>query len=698
MRITLERLFADPPVTGRPLRGTAWHPTGTHLTYLEPSESDPEVRDLWGFELESGQRHRWIEGARLTPPEEASKPISLDGYQWFPDGTRVLLTSGGSSWVWDTQASDLRRLVGDLDRDVTPRLSPAGNLLAYVRAGNLCVLDLASAEERALTSDGSDTVLNGKLDWVYWEEIGGRGGYASFEWSPDGALLAFLRLDQSGVPTYPLVDAMETHPRLTQQRYPKAGDQNSLPSVHIVDVATGALLASEYLPWEDGYLPPFFAWTADSTALAWSAVSRDQRTLRLSLTTARSGGTRLLLEEADDHWLNHLGPAHFLPDGSFLWRTEAGTRGHLHRYDSSGSRMNAVTQGDWQVERIHGILGEYVYVTGTGTDARERHLYRARVDGGGCQQLTPSGAVHRCDWQPQAGWSLVTHETPTLPAETRLHSPDGLPGTVVWEPDPQWAAYEWGNPEFVDLAAEDGTVLHARLLFPEGFDPNRRYPVVVRVYGGPHAQVVQKGWVGGDPLEALLLQKGFLVWRLDNRGAWGRGHAFETPVDRNLGATELRDQLVGVDYLKSLAYVDAERISISGWSYGGYLTLYAMTHAPEVWRCGIAGAPVTDWKLYDSIYTERYMGTPAENPEGYRKSSVLESAGSLAAPLLLAHGTDDDNVHLQQTLQFIEALSRHRKPYELLLQPRQKHGFTGKEARTYLHERMVEFFRRHNGL
>jgi dipeptidyl-peptidase-4 len=443
------------------------------------------------------------------------------------------------------------------------------------------------------------------------------------------------------------------------------------------------------------YLGPSVAWTPDGHGVTYTRLSRDQRHLELRLLEPTLGTDRLLLTESDPHWLNQIGPPLFLPDGTFLWGSERTGRAHLYRYSLEGECLQAVTEGEWQVEAIHGLADGWVYLTGTGEDARERHLYRARTHGDGLERLTPTAGVHDTNFRPGGGWALVTARTPDAPAVSQLLRADGTLHATLREPDPAWAEYDWAQSEFVDVTAEDGTLLHGRLLKPAGFDPTQRYPVVVHVYGGPHAQVVRKSWAGGDPLDQLLTQAGFLVWKLDNRGAWGRGHAFEVPVDRRLGEVELRDQLAGVEYLKSLPYVDPARFGITGWSYGGYLTLYALTHAPEVWRCGVAGAPVTDWKLYDSIYTERYMGTPAENPEGYRAASPLTAAEHLAAPLLLVHGTDDDNVHLQNTLQFVEALSRHRKPYELLVQPQQKHGFTGEAVRTYTHERMVEFFTRH---
>jgi dipeptidyl-peptidase-4 len=758
MRIPLERLFAEPPLTGRPLEGIAWHPDGRRFTYLEKAVDEEDApSDLWACDLETGQRGRLVQGGALRPGGNSSKPIPLSGYQWSPDGSWLLLIRSleggehgpGEAWRLDPPEARLARLLEGIDGQVPPHFAPGGDLLAFIRLGNLWTRDLATGAERCLTRDGSDSVLNGKLDWVTWEELGHRKSWRAFEWSPDGKKIAFIRLDQSDVPEYPLVDAMEVHPRLTRQRYPKAGDPNAVASVHIVRAvdderrttddecaATGDEPRSTARHGStDGldasfYVGPELAWTPDSAAVAFTLLARDQRSLELRLLPGDGSADRLLLKERDPHWLNHIGPPLFLPAGDgFLWVSEAGGRAHLYRHSMDGGRTRALTAGDWQVERVHGIRGGRVYLTGTGTDPRERHLYRARLDGSGFERLTNEEAVHSVEWQPEGRavgrsvngpiadrsggdhqpadsadeqldpptteWCLVTSTSPGLPPVSRLFDGDGRPRTLVREPAAGWQEYDWAEGQFIDVAAEDGTVLHGRLLQPRDFDPARRYPVVVHVYGGPHAQVVQKSWAGSDPMEQLLAQEGILIWRLDNRGSWGRGHTFESPVDRRLGTCELADQLAGVRHLKSLPFVDGDRIGIFGWSYGGFLTLYALTKAPEIWRCGAAGAPVTDWKFYDSIYTERYMGMPMKNPDGYRAASPLEAAAELRAPLLLIHGTDDDNVHLQNTLQFVEALSRHRKPYELVLQPGQKHGLKGRAARTYAHERLVGFFVRH---
>jgi dipeptidyl-peptidase-4 len=696
VKIPLERLFQEPPLTGSRLTGVEWHPDGLRFTYLQPAAEREQPADLWAYTLASGERERLVEGATLVPEGEADeKPVPLEGYRWSRDGERIYLHHGGTLWSYHLPDRRLARLLTDLDRDVPPHPSPGGERLAFLREGNLWVLDRGTGDLRALTTDGDGETLNGKLDWVYWEELGHRRTWRAFEWSPGGRSIAFLRLDQSRVPEYPLVDVMAVHPPVTLQRYPKAGNPNSVLSLRIVAAADGRLLAQHAEESDAFYLGPDLAWTPDGHGVTYIRLRRDQRYLELRLLEPTLGTDRLLLTESDPHWLNPIGPPHFLPDGTFLWLSERTGHTHLYRYSLEGECLHAVTEGEWQVEKVHTVADGYVYFTGTGEDARERHLYRARTHDQQVERLTAAEGVHDPNLSPHADWALVILRTSDRPAITQLLHTDGTHHATIREPDPAWEQYNWARSEFVDLTAEDGTRLHSRLLKPVDFDPSRRYPVVAHVYGGPHAQTVLKSWAGVDPLDQLLVQAGILVWRLDNRGSWGRGHAFEAPVEHHLGEVELWDQLAGVEYLKSLPYVDPERLGITGWSYGGYLTLYALTHAPEVWRCGVAGAPVTDWKLYDSIYTERYMGTPEQNPEGYRASSPLHAAEHLAAPLLLVHGTDDDNVHLQHTLQFVEALSRHRKPYELLIQPQQKHGFSGESVRTYTHERMLEFFTRH---
>lgn len=690
MKPTLERLFSQPPITGRDVSEVRRRPDGA-CTYLQGTDQEG-VSDLWTCDPQTGERSRLVEGAALKAQDAE---VGLGGYQWLSERT-LLLAASGRAWLYHLPEARLEQLLLNVDDQVSPHPSPSRNQLAFIREGNLWLLDRATGEERALTSDGSEAVLNGKLDWVYWEELSNRKGWRAFEWSPDGQSIAFIRLDQSRVPEFPLVDAREVHPKLVRQRYPKAGDPNSTPSVRIVSAADGSLTAAVDLPDDSAYVGPELAWLPDSSAVTWTWMARSQQSLELR-SLGRDGSERTLLSEADPYWLNATGPAHFLDDGSFLWISEQTGFAHLYHHSPAGELIRAVTGGDWQVEQVHWVRDGHVLFSGTGEDARERRLYRAPILTPGLEALTPESSWVSTEWPDDSDWGVTFVGSPAGPAPKRFIRADGTPGPVLWEPDPTWAEYEWADSEFIDVTAPDGTLLHGRLIKPPHFDPSQRYPVVVHVYGGPHAQTVRYTWAGSDPLDQLLAQAGVLVWKLDNRGSWGRGHAFEAAVNRRLYQQELADQLAGVEYLKSLPYVDPERIGITGWSYGGSMTLYSLTRAPQVWKCGAAGAAVTDWALYDTIYTERYMGTPSENPEGYRDVSILDGAQHLQAPLLLIHGTDDDNVHVQNTLQFIDRLAQHRKPYELLIQPGQKHGFTGQAIRTYLHERMVEFLVRNLG-
>jgi dipeptidyl-peptidase-4 len=335
----------------------------------------------------------------------------------------------------------------------------------------------------------------------------------------------------------------------------------------------------------------------------------------------------------------------------------------------------------------------WLYFSATIPDPRERQLYRIHLDGSGLERLTTEPGSHTLDLSPDGRFLADRFSTPDTPPVVQLLGAEGKPVATLDVPANHLSDYALGRREFLEVKASDGATLYAQLLKPPDFDPARKYPVIIDVYGGPHIQLVQKHWDPSGLFEQLLAENGFLVWTLDNRGSWGRGHAWESVIFENMGKHELEDQLTGVDYLKSLPYVDGARIGLRGWSYGGYMTLYALTHAPEVFKCGAAGAPVTDWKFYDSIYTERYMRTPGENPAGYKSSSPLEAAANLKAKLLLIHGTSDDNVHLQNTVNFLDALIRADKPYEFHLQPGQKHGFQGVIPRTYVDQRILDFFK-----
>ncbi len=400
-----------------------------------------------------------------------------------------------------------------------------------------------------------------------------------------------------------------------------------------------------------------------------------------------------MLTERSRPWLNTFGAPRFLKDGRrFLWVSEREGFAHLYVCELAGS-CRAVTQGAWSVDSRVSFAGPadsylyeersgFLYFSATEKDPRERHLYRVRLDGTGRTRLTREDGIHRVLVSPDGRFYADVWSNTETPPRLTVSSQDGTrQWTIEENAHPPILDFERGRVEPLELTAQDGTRLYAALLKPAGFDPGRRYPVIVNVYGGPHAQTVRNAWSQASAFDQLLASRGFLVFWLDNRGSAGRGTAFESAIHGQLGRVELLDQLAGVAHLRSLPFVDPGRIGIMGWSYGGYMALYAATNAPQVFRSAVAGAPVTDWRFYDSIYTERYLGTPEANPEGYDASSPIPKAGALEAELLLVHGTADDNVHLANTVAFVAALVRAGKPYSLFLHPGQAHGLRGKEDR-----------------
>jgi dipeptidyl-peptidase-4 len=681
---------------------TAWR-DARRLTWLE---GDAGAATLYEYDVATGKKS--VLSTPLPIPEEkpaagdekdekkaSPRTLPFAGALWSPDGRFLLLTDGKDLFLWDPAAKTTRRLTHDENEEEVPVFSPDGRRLAYVKENDLYTLDLASGKETRLTTSGSPLVYNGRLDWVYEEELAERRSGRSFEWAPDSRSIAYVRIEETPVPDYPIVDWQPKHPRVVPQHYPKAGDPNPIASVHVVDLS-GKETASTQGP-SGGYVAPDLTFTADSRSVCALLMNRAQDELSV-VTLARDGGAdakpRLLLSEKDAAWINSLEPPRFLKDGSgFLFLSERSGFLHLYRHDMSGKLVNAVTKGAWTIEGAPEVdeKNGWVYFLATEADPRGRQVYRARLDGSSFTRLTKERGTHTLDLAPGGARWVDRFSSSATPPKLGLFSADGAKETVLDDPKSFAGDYAVGTTELSSFTGSDGTLYYTKLVKPSTFDPAKKYPVVVSVYGGPHVQEVRDSWSATTLFQLLLAEKGFLVFTMDGRGSWGRGHAFETPILKHMGAQELSDQLEGVALVKKLPYVDPARVGIWGWSYGGYMALYAATHAGEAFKCAVAGAPVVDWTLYDTIYTERYMKMPSDNADGYRASSPLTSAAKLGTKLLILHGTADDNVHLQNTLQFVDALMRARKDFELVPLPGQKHGPRG-PARLYVNQRVLEFF------
>jgi len=630
--------------------------------------------------------------------EAAAAAVDSGDIVFNPARTMALVSMHDDLFVYDFGSHTATRLTSTPGPEEEAGFSPDGQRVAFVRANNLYVVGVQQPAERALTADGGPQLLNGKLDWLYQEEIYGRGRFRGYWWSPDSTRLAFLQLDERPVPEYTIVDDIPYRPDVEVTDYPKAGDANPLVKLGVARVAEGAPLWIAQGPYAaDDMLIVDVAWAPGGRDLTYQVQDREQTWLDLTVADAVSGRTRRLFRETTPAWVNVNGSPVWLKDGSFLWFSERDGFKHLYHYRADGTLIRQVTTGRWEVRGLHGVdetRGQVYFDAGL-----RRHIdtdvFRISLDGTGPTRISRTEGTHRVTFSPSFSYYLDTWSTVTTPRQVRLHRADGSELRVIdANPVPALADYRLSPPEFVEVRARDGFVMDAMLIKPPDFDPSKRYPVYQLTYGGPGTALVRNEWGGSQYLyHQLIAQQGILVWVLDNRSAGGKGAESQWPVYGKLGELELRDLEDGISWLTQQPYVDPSRIVLHGWSYGGFMTAYALTHSTS-WAGGIVGAPVTDWRNYDTVYTERYMKTPAHNAEGYRATAPRFAAASLHGRMLLIHGGIDDNVHRQNSEQLAYELERAGKPFEMMIYPRQRHGFTDARLNRHLRQTMFDFITR----
>lgn len=689
---------------GRPPSAVLWT-SDTHFVYAKP-EPDTRAADWLRVDSSTGRAEPLFDAAKLdaalarlpgVAPAEARRLSRLPRYAWNETRTAVVLEIAGDLYHYDLGAGKAARLTWSPGREEDPAVSPDGTQVAFTRGHDLYVVDVAGARERRLTADGSDEVLNGKLDWVYQEEVYGRGSFRAFWWSPDSRSLAFLRLDEKEVPKYTLVDDIPYRPVVESWHYPKAGDPNPGVKLGVVGASGGAprfLDLAKYAQVQPLVVEVGF--TPDSKEVVFQVQDREQRFLDLNLGSLASGETRTLFRETTPAWVDNPGPPRFLADGSFLWLSERSGFKHLYHYRRDGTLLRQITDGKWEVRALHGVDERkgYAYFSGTERSHIGGDVFRAKLDGGERLRLSQAAGTHGATFNPSFTLFADSWSDARTPPQLRVHRADGSELRLVEdnaEVAQRIAGYALVKPEFLEIRARDGFVMEAMLLKPPGFDPARSYPVFQHTYGGPHAPRVQDRWGGtGAMFHQLLAQRGIVVFVCDNRSASGKGAESAWAAYKRLGETELQDIEDGVDWLRQQPWVDAARIGIEGWSYGGFLTSYALTHSKS-FAMGIAGGTVSDWRSYDSIYTERVMQLPQNNPDGYRKSSPRFAAKDLNGNLLLIHGAIDDNVHPQNTQQLAYELQQAGKPFRMMLYPKSRHGVTEPALVKHLRQTMLDF-------
>jgi dipeptidyl-peptidase-4 len=597
--------------------------------------------------------------------------------------------------VYDIAGGRVSRLTSTPGTEEEATFSPDGRRVAFVRSNNLHVVDVASQQERALTSDGGPQLLNGKLDWLYQEEIYGRGRWRAYWWSPDSSLVAFLQLDERPVPEYTVVDHIPYRPGLEVTDYPKAGDPNPLVKLGVARMDGGPLLWVGF----DAYATSEILivnvdWTPDSRFVVHQVQDREQTWLDLKLADATTGQPRTLLRETTSAWVSENGNPVWLADGSFLWLSERSGFKHLYHMGAEGGLVRRVTNGRWDVRTLYGVdqRAGAIYFASGAREHIDTDVFRIGLNGDGMARLSRTTGTHRASFSPSFGHYVDVWSTAAVPPQVRLHRSDGAEVRVIEANDVSALRQQrLATPEFVQIKARDGFVMDAILIKPPDFAVSRRYPVYQFTYAGPGTAQVRNQWGGSQYMfHQMLAQHGVIVWILDNRSAGGRGAEAQWPVYGRLGELELQDLEDGVAWLKQQPYVDASRLLLSGWSYGGFMTAYALTHSTS-WSAGISGAPVTDWRDYDTIYTERYMKLPKNNADGYRRTAPRFSADRLQGRLLLLHGTMDDNVHVQNTVQFAYELQRAGKPFEMMLYPRSRHAISDPRLNLHLRRLMFDF-------
>jgi dipeptidyl-peptidase-4 len=705
--LDLDRLFANPPLLGTPPRALTLAPDGRHIAWLQPRADDQLRFDLWVEEIATGRRRMAVDSLALSAApaslseaelmrRERARLASVRGiveYQWSPDGKTLLVPLDGDIWLAPLSGKP-RQITATPATEIDAKLSPRGKFASFVRDQNMFVVDLGTGKERALTTAGGDLISYGVAEFVAQEEMDRLTGQW---WAPDDARIAIARVDESDVKVAVRAAIGSSGTRVSEQRYPFAGTPNAKVTLAIHSLAGGPPVQVDLGGDSDVYLARV-NWL-NANQLVVQRQTRDQKRLDLLLVDAATGASRILFSETSDSWVNLHDGLKPLADGKrFLWASERS--GHRHIWLWDGAQLVPVTSGDWSVDQIRAVdeAGGTILFTGFRDSPLEKALYRVRLSGGVPERLTGKGGWTEAVTDARGTAMLLTQSTPSSPPAVTLATTDGGALTVrrrVSGTDMPYAAMlkDHVAPRYGTLKAADGvTDLHYALLLPPGLKPGDKVPVFFEVYAGPGVQRVTKQF--GALTHQYLVDKGWAVFRLDNRGTPNRGTAFESAIYRKLGFPEVDDQMAGLAWLKAQPFADPERIAVYGWSYGGYMVQRLMTEHPQAFAAGVSGAPVTDWTLYDTHYTERYLGNPATDRGPYTASDVTLKADRLARPLLIIHGLADDNVVFDHSAKMIAALQKAGKPFETMVYPGQTHAIRAPELQAHMWKTIEAFLDR----
>ena len=712
-QLTLHRIFNDPDLNGSSPVALKFSPDGSRVTYLKPSQKNFERLDLWEFNVATQQTRLLVDaselvsGQRILSDEEKArrerKRITQTGiveYFWSPKSNAILFPLNGNLFLYHLdQAETLQQLTTDVTFETDLHFSPDGRFLSFVRNQNLFCIEVATGVERQLTLDGSGTISNGVAEFIAQEEMHRFDGYW---WSPDSQSIAFIQVDEGTVELSQRYEIDADHFGVFDQRYPYAGTPNARTRLGVIDITTAEIHWPAIERDPDTYLARV-NWLGDSARLAIQIQSRNQQRLDLVLWHKRQDTVSTLLSETAATWINLHDCFHSLQTGQeFIWASERSGYRHLYRYNIEGQLLNTITSGDWVVANLHGVdeVRETIYFDGFADTPLEKHLYRGSLNAHlEPVRISATGQSHQVELSRSLQHYIDSYSSASQPPAVSIQT---IAGEVLLDLEPNkvdahhpFHPYHdsCGKVEFGQLSAEDGQTLHYRLIKPKDLAPGVQCPLIVTVYGGPGVQRVTNEWI--PPWHHYMASRSYAMLQLDNRGSSNRGKAFEDPIFGRLGEVEVSDQLVGVNYATSLPWIDARRVRVFGHSYGGYMTLMLMMKAPEVFIAGVSVAPVTDWRLYDTHYTERYLGLPSHNPDGYLSSSVFPYVHNLHGKLLVIHGMADDNVLFTNSTKLYQALQDENLAFEIMNYPGAKHGLSGRKVNLHRYGMMDQFFDQH---